>query len=87
MSADVRGTRFSILPAITLDAIITYNIIEGPVDSQHFMRFLEMPLTNPYSGPCSVIIMDNCHIHKTEKVCSFMEDMHCTYINTLFFTY
>ncbi|KAF9229365.1 hypothetical protein BS17DRAFT_662120, partial [Gyrodon lividus] len=49
----VQGTRFSILPAITLDGIIAYDIIEGPVDSQCFVRFLEehvMPLTNPYPG-------------------------------------
>ncbi|KAF9219458.1 hypothetical protein BS17DRAFT_646892, partial [Gyrodon lividus] len=62
--------RFSVLPAITLDGIIAYDIIEGPVDSQHFVRFLKvhMPFTNPYPGSCSVIIMDNCCIHKTKEV-------------------
>ncbi|KIK76629.1 hypothetical protein PAXRUDRAFT_169326, partial [Paxillus rubicundulus Ve08.2h10] len=77
----IRGTRFSILPAITLNGIVAYNIIEGPVDSQCFVRFLEehvMPLTNPYPGPRSVIIMDNCHIHKTEEVRAPIEDMHRT---------
>ncbi|KIK93717.1 hypothetical protein PAXRUDRAFT_144450 [Paxillus rubicundulus Ve08.2h10] len=86
----IQGTRFPILPAITLNGIIAYDIIEGPANSQHFVRFLEehvMPLTNPYPGPCSVIIMDNCHIHKTEEVCALIEDMHCMSINTLFFTY
>jgi hypothetical protein len=37
----VRGVRYSILPAITLDGIITYDIIEGPVDSACFLRFLQ----------------------------------------------
>ena len=37
----VRGVRYSILPAITLDGIITYNIIEGPVNGAHFLRFLQ----------------------------------------------
>ena len=37
----VRGTRYSIVPAITLDGIIAYDIIEGPVDSQRFVKFLE----------------------------------------------
>ena len=37
----VRGVRYSILPAITLDGIITYDIIEGPVDSTRFLRFLQ----------------------------------------------
>ena len=37
----VRGVRYSILSAITLDGIIAYNIIEGPVDGAHFLRFLQ----------------------------------------------
>lgn len=37
----VRGTRYSIIPAITLDGIIAYDIIEGPVDSQRFLKFLK----------------------------------------------
>ncbi|KIK91170.1 hypothetical protein PAXRUDRAFT_94875, partial [Paxillus rubicundulus Ve08.2h10] len=70
---------FSILPAITLDGIIAYNIIEGPVNSQHFMRFLEehvMPLANPYPGSCSVIIIGNCCIHKKKEAHALIEDMH-----------
>ena len=34
------GTRYSIVPFITLDGIITYEIIEGPVSSECFTRFL-----------------------------------------------
>jgi hypothetical protein len=37
----VRDVHYSILPAITLDGIITYDIIEGPVNSAHFLRFLQ----------------------------------------------
>lgn len=36
----LRGTRYSIVPFITLDGIITYEIIEGPVSSERFTRFL-----------------------------------------------
>lgn len=36
----IRGVRYSILPAITLDGIISYDIIEGPVDGARFLRFL-----------------------------------------------
>ncbi|KIK80041.1 hypothetical protein PAXRUDRAFT_159730, partial [Paxillus rubicundulus Ve08.2h10] len=32
----VRGTHYSIVPIITLDGIITYKIIEGPVTSEFF---------------------------------------------------
>jgi transposase len=35
-----RGERFSILPILTLDGIITYDIISGPVTSERFLQFL-----------------------------------------------
>ncbi|KIK23143.1 hypothetical protein PISMIDRAFT_33273, partial [Pisolithus microcarpus 441] len=61
-----------IIPTITLDGIIAYDIVEGPVNMEQFLRFLKevMPFTNPYPGPCSVLIMDNCCIHHGE-------DIHC----------
>ena len=34
------GRRFSILPILTLDGIITYDIVPGSVTSQRFLRFL-----------------------------------------------
>ena len=45
-----------------------------------------MPLMNPYPGLHSVIIMDNCHIHKSEAVHVLIEDMHhmLFWIETLF---
>ena len=35
-----RGQRFSILPILTLDGVITYDIIPGSVTSERFLRFL-----------------------------------------------
>lgn len=43
-----------------------------------------MSFTNLYSSSCSVLIMDNCHIHYGEKVCALIEvmyhisSMHCS---------
>jgi hypothetical protein len=36
----VRGQRWSILPILTLDGIITYDIIPGSVTSKRFLQFL-----------------------------------------------
>jgi len=36
----VRGQRYSILPVLTLDGIITYDIIEGSVTATRFLQFL-----------------------------------------------
>ena len=44
------GVHYSIIPAITLDGIISYDIIEGPVDGARFLRFLwECVVCNIYS--------------------------------------
>lgn len=37
----VRGVPYTILPAITLDGVIAYDIIEGPVDGERFLQFLK----------------------------------------------
>jgi transposase len=89
----VRGRRYSILPILTLDGIITYDIMEGSVTSEKFVRFLrelvvsaisshfyshsmtvQIPLTNPYPGPRSVLIIDNCSIHHAEEIRQLVKD-------------
>ncbi|KIK13740.1 hypothetical protein PISMIDRAFT_77134, partial [Pisolithus microcarpus 441] len=60
-----------IIPAITLDGIIAYNIMEGPVNTEQFLKFLKeqvMLFTNPYPGPHSVLIMDNWGIHHDDGI-------------------
>ncbi|KIK18459.1 hypothetical protein PISMIDRAFT_84191, partial [Pisolithus microcarpus 441] len=64
---------YSIIPTIMLDGIIAYDIMQGPVNMERFLKFLKeqvMPFTNPYPGPRSVLVMDNCRIHHGE-------DIHC----------
>jgi transposase len=36
----VRGTRYSLLPVLTLDGIITHKVVEGSVTSEMFVNFL-----------------------------------------------
>jgi hypothetical protein len=36
----VRGQRYSILPILTLDGVITHDIIEGSVTAARFLEFL-----------------------------------------------
>jgi transposase len=73
----VRGQQYSILPILTIDGIITHNIIPGSVTSERFVHFLQelvIPLTNPYPGPRSVLVLDNCSIHHSEKVRALVKD-------------
>ena len=39
----------------------------------------QIPLTNPYPGPRSVLILDNCNIHHAEEIRQLVEDEACKF--------
>ena len=43
----VRGGQYSIIPVITLDGIITYDIVDGPIDGEHFLKFIKDHVVTP----------------------------------------
>ncbi|KAF8329860.1 hypothetical protein F5887DRAFT_831922, partial [Amanita rubescens] len=56
-----------VLPALSLnDGIIHCEIVEGSFCTTSFQHFINDLLDHmePYPGPNSVIVMDNCPIHK-----------------------
>ncbi len=61
---------YSILPAITLDGIIECKIVEGSFNTESFMGFIKDLLAKmqPFPSPKSVIVMDNCAIHKAPEI-------------------
>ncbi|KZV89160.1 hypothetical protein EXIGLDRAFT_618493 [Exidia glandulosa HHB12029] len=67
-----KGQRYSILPALTVDAgYIAMRVVRGSVKSMTFLDFVlndVLPRTNPYPGDRSVLIMDNCRIHKCQTL-------------------
>lgn len=68
--------RFSVLPALSLtEGIMHCDIIEGAFDSSTFLVFIERLLDRmqPYPAPNSVIVMDNCRIHKSEAILELIE--------------
>ncbi|ETW78214.1 hypothetical protein HETIRDRAFT_326088, partial [Heterobasidion irregulare TC 32-1] len=73
----IHGKWYSILPAITLNGIVAREIVDGLVTTKQFCDFLRyyvIPLTNPYPGPRSCIVLDNCSIHHSEEVRKIIED-------------
>ena len=62
--------RYSILPALSLDGILALEITEGSFTKFKFAEFIDGLLTrmNPFPEPNSVIVMDNCKIHKSELI-------------------
>ncbi|KIJ29175.1 hypothetical protein M422DRAFT_269442 [Sphaerobolus stellatus SS14] len=64
----IRGDRYSILPAISVNGYLTVRIIPGSVNAAQFFEFIVedvLPRMSRYPLDNSVLIMDNCAIHKT----------------------
>ena len=69
MSLDCLTTcyaRYSMLPGMSLDGILYIDIVEGSYNTASFAAFIGGLLNQmkPFPEPNSIIIMDNCHIHK-----------------------
>lgn len=62
--------RYSVLPALTLDGIIALDIVEGSYNTKRFKKFIRglLDQMNVFPGPNSVIVMDNCRIHKSKDI-------------------
>ncbi|EJF61488.1 hypothetical protein DICSQDRAFT_60571, partial [Dichomitus squalens LYAD-421 SS1] len=73
--------RYFLLPILTFEGLITWNIFEGSVTSEMFLDFLKtcIPLTTPYPGPQSILVLDNCNIHHSEVIRELVEDQACKY--------
>ena len=63
------------LPALTMEGVIWLKIIEGSFDVAHFTDFINSLLTqmNDFPQPHSIVVMDNCHIHKGEHIRSMIK--------------
>ena len=67
--------RYSLLPAITIDGIIYSHIKVGGYNGEEFLEYLDglTAQMNPYPGPRSVLVIDNCRIHHVlgvEELCA-----------------
>ncbi|KAJ3978476.1 hypothetical protein F5890DRAFT_1375534, partial [Lentinula detonsa] len=62
--------RYSLLPALTTDGIIYSHVKLGGYSGEEFLTWLHglLDVMNPYPGPHSVLILDNCRIHHVEGV-------------------
>lgn len=63
-----RTERFSLLPAYDINGFLDDPlIVKAAVDGEMFKTWLQgsvIPQMNPYPGPRSVLVMDNCRTHR-----------------------
>lgn len=69
------------LPALSLDGILDVEVVEGAFNMQSFNDFVKRLIEtkmNPYCpvnhNKNSVLIMDNCRIHKDPELRTFAEE-------------
>ena len=68
-----RSTRWSVLPALSVDGFLPglECVIEGSVTAHVFESWLRtylLPAMNAYPAPRSVLVMDNCSTHRRDEV-------------------
>ena len=68
--------RYSVLPALSLEeGVLHCDVIEGAFDTAAFYKFIERTLEQmqPFPSTNSVIVMDNCKIHKHPEIVNLIE--------------
>jgi hypothetical protein len=62
--------RYTMLPALSSEGLIYAKVKAGPFNGDSFLQYIEEVLEhmNPYPAPQSVLIMDNCSIHRVDGV-------------------
>ena len=71
-----RGTKYTILPALSLDGILHLEVVENAVTGDVFRCFLEglLPHMNKWPLPNSVLVIDNASIHKVAGIRKLVEE-------------
>ncbi len=59
-----------------MDGILECMIVEGLFDTQLFFKFIKdlVAKMQPFPGPNSVVVMDNCRIHKATEIREYIEE-------------
>jgi len=72
----LRGTKYSILPALSLNGILHLEVIKNTITSEDFIQFIQglLPHMNEWPLPMSVLVIDNVSIHKAAGIREMVEE-------------
>lgn len=70
---------YSILPALSLDGILDVSVINGAMNGDLFVEFLESLVRhmNPFPEKNSVLVMDTMKFHHDSRVADLLEERYC----------
>ena len=71
-----QGSKYSILPALSLDSILHLEVVENAVTGTAFRCFVEglLPRMNKWLLPNSVLVVNNASIHKVAGIRKLVEE-------------
>jgi DDE superfamily endonuclease len=78
--------RYSLLPALSLDGMISASILKGSFTTQTFLDFIHKTLRkmNPFPSKNSVLVMDNTRIHHHPSIVEMIEQRFvCNFLHLL----
>lgn len=80
-------SRYSLLPALSLDGILHVKIVEGSFTTVLFKEFLEglLDQMQPFPAPNSVIVLDNARIHRHPDITAMIEARYVLYLHYLIY--
>ncbi|KAG8680565.1 hypothetical protein FRC09_018144 [Ceratobasidium sp. 395] len=66
----VRGKRYSILPALSIKGMLTALVVKGSYNGPLFLEFIDLCLgfMNPFPADNSILVIDNCPIHNDAEI-------------------
>jgi transposase len=72
----LRGSKYSILPALSLDGILHLEVLDKAITGDDFRRFVQglLPRMNQWPLPNSVLVIDNASIHKVADIREIVEE-------------
>lgn len=70
------GTKYSILPAISLEGILHLEVTKDAITEDFFRQFVQglLPHMNKWPLPNSVLVIDNAKIHKVAGIRDMVEE-------------
>ncbi|CAD6892666.1 unnamed protein product [Tilletia laevis] len=79
----LRGQRYTLLPALAYDGICCPWVVPDSVNGDRFLYWVQhilLPTMNPWPGPRSVLVVDNCPTHKGVEVRRVVQEAGCNLI-------